>query len=114
MLDSVVKVKKKYYTQTLLEECKYVIKKTKMESFINDELEASSSDDKSDSDSGHESDNKPEKSSKKYNNEPTNEIDNESDCEQFVECQNSVLIKNKSLIVYINHVLFGFYPCKSI
>ena len=30
MLDSVVKVKKKYYPQTLLEECKYEIKKTKM------------------------------------------------------------------------------------
>ena len=39
MLDSVVKVKKKYYPQTLLEECKYEIKKTKMESFINDEFE---------------------------------------------------------------------------
>ena len=39
ILDSVVKVKKKYYPQTLLEECKYEIKKTKMESFINDEFE---------------------------------------------------------------------------
>ena len=27
MLDPIVKVKKKYYTQTLLEECKYEIKK---------------------------------------------------------------------------------------
>ena len=42
MLDSVVKVKKKYYPQTLLEECKYEIKKTKMENLTNDELEASS------------------------------------------------------------------------
>ena len=74
MLNSVVKVKKKYYPQTLLEECKYEIKKNKMESFINDELEPSSSDDKSDSDS----DNEPEKPSKKSNNEPSNEIDNES------------------------------------
>ena len=74
MLNSVVKVKKKYYPQTLLEECKYEIKKNKMESFINDELEPSSSNDKSDSDS----DNEPEKPSKKSNNEPSNEIDNES------------------------------------
>ena len=41
MLDSVVKVKKIYYPQTLLEECKCEIKKTKMESFINEELEPS-------------------------------------------------------------------------
>ena len=81
MLDSVVKVKKKYYPQTLLEECKYEIKKTKMESFINDELGARSSDDESDSDSDNESDNKPEKPSKKSGNETSNEIDNESDNE---------------------------------
>ena len=48
MLDSVVKVKKKYYPQTLLEECKYEIKKTKMENLVDDELEASSSDDEAD------------------------------------------------------------------
>ena len=42
MLDSVVRIKKKYYPQTLLEECKYEIKKTKMENLTNDELEASS------------------------------------------------------------------------
>ena len=39
MLDSVVKVKKKYYPQTLLVECKYEIKKTKMENLIDDDLE---------------------------------------------------------------------------
>ena len=38
MLDSVVKIKKKYYPQTLSEECKYEIKKIKMESFVNDEF----------------------------------------------------------------------------
>ena len=48
MLDSVVKMKKKYCPQTLLEECKYEIKKTKIEDFIDDELEASSSDDETD------------------------------------------------------------------
>ena len=44
MLASVVKACKKYYPQTLLEECKYEIKKVKMENFINDDLETSSSD----------------------------------------------------------------------
>ena len=48
MLDSVVKVKKKYYPHTLLEECKYEIKKAKMENLIDDELETSSSDDEAD------------------------------------------------------------------
>ena len=43
--DSVVKVKKKYYPQKLLEECKYEIKRTKMENLIDEELEASSTDD---------------------------------------------------------------------
>ena len=57
MLDSVIRVNEKYYPQTLLEECKYVIRKHKMESLINDDLDLSSS---------HES---------------GNEIDNESDSE---------------------------------
>ena len=35
MLDSVIKASKKYYPQKLLEECKYEIKKTKMENQIN-------------------------------------------------------------------------------
>ena len=39
MLDSVVKAKKKLYPQTLLEECKYVPKKIKMENLIDDDLE---------------------------------------------------------------------------
>ena len=44
-----VKVKKKHYPKTLLEECKNETKKTKkMENFIDDELEASSSDDETD------------------------------------------------------------------
>ena len=42
MLDSVVRVNKKYYPQTLLEECKYERKKTKMKNLINDNLESSS------------------------------------------------------------------------
>ena len=56
MLDS-VKVKKKYYSQTLLEEFKHEIKETKMENLINDELEASSSDDESDNETNSENGN---------------------------------------------------------
>ena len=36
MLDSVIKVNKKYYPQIFSEECKYVIRKNKMENLIND------------------------------------------------------------------------------
>ena len=52
MLDSGIKVNKKYYPQTLLEECIYAIKKNKMENLINHDLSLSSSDD-----SDNESDN---------------------------------------------------------
>ena len=38
MLDSVIRVNKKYYPQTLLEECKYLIRKNKMENLINHDL----------------------------------------------------------------------------
>ena len=55
-LDSVIKVNKKYYLQTLLEECKYEIKKNKKENLINDDLDPSSSDE-SDNESDIESDN---------------------------------------------------------
>ena len=51
MLDSVLKVNKKYYPQALLEECKYVIKKGKIENLINDDFESSSSDNESDNES---------------------------------------------------------------
>ena len=56
MLDSVIRVNKKYYPQTLLEKCKYVIKKNKMENLINDDLDLSSSDE-SDSEYDNEYDN---------------------------------------------------------
>ena len=67
MLDSTVKVKKKYYPQALLEECKYEIKKTKMEDLINDEFESSSADE-----SGDESDN-----DSNDETESDNDIDND-------------------------------------
>ena len=44
MLDSVIKAKKKYYPQTLSEECKYQQKKIKIENLIEDDLEKSESD----------------------------------------------------------------------
>ena len=49
-LDSVIKANKKYYLQTLLEECKYTQEKIKIENYINDDLENS----ESDSDSNNE------------------------------------------------------------
>ena len=55
MLDSVIKAKKKYYPQTLLEECKYEQKRIKIENLIDDDLEKSESD--SDSNDETESDN---------------------------------------------------------
>ena len=54
MLDSVVKANKKYYPQTLLEECKYVQEKIKIENLTDDDLEKSESD--SDSNDEAESD----------------------------------------------------------
>ena len=44
MLDSVIKANKKYYSQTLLEECKYIQEKIKIENHIDDDLEKSESD----------------------------------------------------------------------
>ena len=48
VLDFVIRVSKNYYPQTLLEECKYVIRKNKMENLINDGLDLSSSDNETD------------------------------------------------------------------
>ena len=55
VLDSVIRVNKKYYPQKPLEECKYEIKKNKMENLINDNLDPSSSDG-SDNESYNETD----------------------------------------------------------
>ena len=41
ILDSVIKANKKYYPQTLLEECKYEQKRIKTENYINEDLEIS-------------------------------------------------------------------------
>ena len=61
MLDFIIRANKKYYPETFLEECKYEIKKNKMENFINDDLDLISSDES--------------------NSEPDNEFDNGSDNE---------------------------------
>ena len=56
MLDSFIKTGKKYYSQALLEECKYEITK-KMKNLINDDFDSSSeSDSESDNESGDEAD----------------------------------------------------------
>ena len=54
MLDSVIRVNKKYYPQTLLEECKFKIRKNKMGNLINNHLNLSSSDE-SDNENDNES-----------------------------------------------------------
>ena len=61
MLESAIKGKnKKYYLQTLLDECKYEIKKKKNENYIDGEFDPSSSDEsdnESDNEESNESDN---------------------------------------------------------
>ena len=54
MVDSVIRVNKKCYPETLLEECKYIQEKIKTENYINEDLEDSESD--SDSNNKTESD----------------------------------------------------------
>ena len=56
MLKSVIRVGKKNYPEILLEECKYEIKKIQIENLVNDDLDLSSSGDKT----GNESDNETE------------------------------------------------------
>ena len=58
MIDPVIKTNKKFYPQTLLEECEYIPEKIKIENYINEDLENS----KSDID---------------FNNETESDIDNE-------------------------------------
>ena len=67
MIDSVVKAKKNYYPQTLLDEWKY--EKNKMENFITDDLEASSTDNETDFDS----DDDESKSENQKDNDESNE-----------------------------------------
>ena len=48
MIDSVIKANKKYYPQTVLEECKYVQEKIKLENHIDEDLEKSEYSDSND------------------------------------------------------------------
>ena len=57
MIDSVIKANKKYYPQTLLEECKYTQEKIKIENYINNDLEDSDSDSDSNNDTKSDIDN---------------------------------------------------------
>ena len=57
IINNVIRANKKFYLQILLEECKYLIRKNKMENLINNDLNLSSSDE-SDNDNNNESDNK--------------------------------------------------------
>ena len=50
MIDSVIKVNKKYYPQMLLEECKYIQEKIKTENYIDEDLENSDSNNETESD----------------------------------------------------------------
>ena len=66
MIDSVIKSNKKYYPQTLLEECKYIQEKIKTENYIDEDLDSD------------------------FNDETESDIDND---EQFIK---SVLIVIKT------------------
>ena len=84
ILDSVVRVNKKYYLQTLFEKCKYTIKMNKKENLINDELSPSLSDESdnepdSESDSDSDSDESDSESNIESDSEPNNESNNVSD-----------------------------------
>ena len=54
MIDSVIKANKKYYPQTLLEECKYIQEKIKSENYINEDLQNSGSNNETKSDIDNE------------------------------------------------------------
>ena len=57
MLDFVIEAKKKYYPQTLLEECKYEQERIKIENLIDDDLEKSESDSDSNDETEYDNDN---------------------------------------------------------
>ena len=57
MIDSVTRVNKKYYPQTLLEECKYIQEKIKIVNHIDEDLVDSESDDSSNDETESDIDN---------------------------------------------------------
>ena len=102
MTDSAVKAEKKYYPQMLLQECNYKPKKIKMENHINDDLGKGSSEE-SDNDSNDKQNLMMAKIMMNLTNnllkakKPKNRFNN-----------------NKSLIVYVNNALLGFYLFLSV
>ena len=70
MIDSVIKANKKYYPQTVLEECKYMQEKIKIENYINEDLENSESDSNTNNETESDSDS---------NNETESDIDNDDE-----------------------------------
>ena len=57
MINSVIRVNKKYYPQALLEECKNIQEKIKMENYINEDLVDSESDNSSNDETESDIDN---------------------------------------------------------
>ena len=57
IVKSVIKANKKYYPQTILEQCKYTQEKIKIENYINKDLEDSDSDSDSNNESPSDTDN---------------------------------------------------------
>ena len=57
MIDFVIKANKKYYPQTLLQECTYIQEEIKIENYINEELVDSESDDSSNDETESDTDN---------------------------------------------------------
>ena len=57
MIDSVNRANKKYYSQALLEECKYIQEKIKIENYINEDFEDSDCDSDSNNDTKPDIDN---------------------------------------------------------
>ena len=57
MIDSVIRANRKYYPQTVFEECKYTQEKIKIENYINDDLEDSDSDSDSNNETKSDIDN---------------------------------------------------------
>ena len=73
ILDSVIRVNKKYYPPALLEECKNEIKVNKIENLITDDFNTSSSDE---SDNGSDSE---------LDNKSDSESENESDKDESTD-----------------------------
>ena len=94
MLDSVIKANKKYYPQTLLEECKYEQKRIKIKNLVDDDLEKSESD-----------------SEYNHKKESDNDIDNDKMTNKF---KKKFFNNNKSIIVCVNNKLLDFYLCQSV